>query len=681
MRAHLRRAKRSKAAAIVQALGRGYGARRRAEGLHQIDAREKRDERVAAMRAQNVLRALLARHAVARMRLRKQRLDELRDHAARRVVKFMRLALGQGMLARLRKALEKKRRLQNGAALIMERCTRGLFGRQRARRRKKFVAMINARATVIERHWRGSRVLHWRHLRMNFVARHVLDRQDFERARREAGVRGRFAAWQHELAKDSCSDSDGDAGGQLDDAWVERKERDGRTTWFHTGSGEVSTHDPRCDPVDAELIGCSVRVYWPLEDDWFEGTLARFHRRKRKYRLEYHDGDHEWLNLDENQDRLQLFDATGSWADFGVAVRPALLERLQKQTDAAELRRKARSLEEETRAWEVLPNDDEESVFDDESSSQRFKEETPPQRERWMNRLTGELRFLSDEAMWWVESRDDADNFCFEHGETGEVVYHDPRFAKDVDPPNVREWKAACLEKLRPAVYLTSHLIEKWDGNQDVVQGKKARSEVLKKILESTKTTVFALKAEVMKARDLWTPEDFEADAELSYAAYVLKRLNDLEQIAETEREKNREAKRKLLANSKRFRGVWCRSCRHKCMDQQATHCPTCGVRFDARGTIMVGDVGAASFEQASRASRTSKAGLDTVSEFETAGGSATVVTEMTSGGADGAGEGSDDDDESSSRMSFRYSMSDFNRSSVDGADFRSSVDSYETSG
>ena len=90
----------------------------------------------------------------------------------------------------------------------------------------------------------------------------------------------KFEAWQAELAKDSCSDSDGDAGGELGAEWVERRNLDGGLVWVHNETGEIVTVDPRTDPVDAELIGCSVRVFWPLEEQWFEGVLARFHRRR-----------------------------------------------------------------------------------------------------------------------------------------------------------------------------------------------------------------------------------------------------------------------------------------------------------------------------------------------------------------------------------------------------------------
>ena len=96
---------------------------------------------------------------------------------------------------------------------------------------------------------------------MNHIARHVYARRDFEQAQRALNRQKKFEAWQAELAKESCSDSDGDAGGELGAEWVERRNLDGGLVWVHNETGEIVTVDPRTDPVDAELIGCSVRVF------------------------------------------------------------------------------------------------------------------------------------------------------------------------------------------------------------------------------------------------------------------------------------------------------------------------------------------------------------------------------------------------------------------------------------
>ena len=196
----------------------------------------------------------------------------------------------------------------------------------------------------------------------------------------------------------------------------------------------------------------------------------------------------------------------------------------------------------------------------------------------------------------------------FEHGETGERVYHDPRFAKDTDVPNVRRWKLECLNALRPAVYLGAGLVEAWDTAAEGARGKKARQETLKRVLKNAKTFVRDLSSEVLRAKELWAEDDFAADAELVYAAHTLHRLNELKVVAEAEQERGLEAKRKLIREAKRFQGVWCRACRHKCMDQQATHCPTCGVRFTSKGVIAVGDIGSENFREQTRESRASLA-------------------------------------------------------------------------
>ena len=44
------------------------------------------------------------------------------------------------------------------------------------------------------------------------------------------------------------------------------------------------------------LIGTKVRIYWPMEDEWFEGEITDYHLKKAN-RVLYDDGEHEWINL------------------------------------------------------------------------------------------------------------------------------------------------------------------------------------------------------------------------------------------------------------------------------------------------------------------------------------------------------------------------------------------------
>ena len=113
-------------------------------------------------------------------------------------------------------------------------------------------------------------------------------RRDFEQAQRALNRQKKFEAWQAELAKDSCSDSDGDAGGELGAEWVERRNLDGGLVWVHNETGEIVTVDPRTDPVDAELIGCSVRVFWPFEEQWVRRCTGAVPSKKKEIQGRVH---------------------------------------------------------------------------------------------------------------------------------------------------------------------------------------------------------------------------------------------------------------------------------------------------------------------------------------------------------------------------------------------------------
>jgi hypothetical protein len=56
------------------------------------------------------------------------------------------------------------------------------------------------------------------------------------------------------------------------------------------------------------------------QDCWYLGTVARYHRRKRRHRVEYDDGDHEWVNLLDECDRVQVQTEDGLWNMVSAAA-------------------------------------------------------------------------------------------------------------------------------------------------------------------------------------------------------------------------------------------------------------------------------------------------------------------------------------------------------------------------
>lgn len=56
------------------------------------------------------------------------------------------------------------------------------------------------------------------------------------------------------------------------------------------------------------------------QDCWYCGSVTRYHRRKDRHRVEYDDGDHEWINLGNECDRVQVQQEDGLWTMVSVTM-------------------------------------------------------------------------------------------------------------------------------------------------------------------------------------------------------------------------------------------------------------------------------------------------------------------------------------------------------------------------
>ena len=45
------------------------------------------------------------------------------------------------------------------------------------------------------------------------------------------------------------------------------------------------------------MIGKKVRVFWPLDEQWYVGTVRQFDHDSGEHLLEYPDGDTEWVRI------------------------------------------------------------------------------------------------------------------------------------------------------------------------------------------------------------------------------------------------------------------------------------------------------------------------------------------------------------------------------------------------
>eukprot|EP01018_Ginkgo_biloba_P015758 Gb_28286 [translate_table: standard] len=68
------------------------------------------------------------------------------------------------------------------------------------------------------------------------------------------------------------------------------------------------------------ILGRRIKVFWPLDDDWYFGTVESFDRNRKRHHVVYDDGDKEWLELGKEKFKIQLFPGD-VFGKSGSAVR------------------------------------------------------------------------------------------------------------------------------------------------------------------------------------------------------------------------------------------------------------------------------------------------------------------------------------------------------------------------
>ena len=146
--------------------------------------------------------------------------------------------------------LERLLRVRNRKALVCQRAYRGHVGRERARERGHEVRRVAKAVTHVQRHFRGSRVLAWRDVRLNKAAAFVYEREAIEFAARAADVAAHDALRKEGAGKDSASEEDEE---DVDDLWVPQWDApSGRPCWCDGA---------RCVPITCAYDGGGARPH------------------------------------------------------------------------------------------------------------------------------------------------------------------------------------------------------------------------------------------------------------------------------------------------------------------------------------------------------------------------------------------------------------------------------------
>lgn len=78
------------------------------------------------------------------------------------------------------------------------------------------------------------------------------------------------------------------------------------------------------------MLNKRVKVYWVAQDVWYNGWISDYHKLKRRHRVEYDDGDHEWLSLTRDYERVQVMLDDGSYVMYNIYQPPEVLQEWRK---------------------------------------------------------------------------------------------------------------------------------------------------------------------------------------------------------------------------------------------------------------------------------------------------------------------------------------------------------------
>lgn len=291
-------------------------ARSRFDVVMQV-ARMRHQELVAsAIKIQHLFRTRAARHTTWQlkeaMRIQREQHHQLIAHTIKAQQHWRGHCTRKRLVEAKRSMLAKEERKRKAATAINA-GVRGYFGRRYAGQVRSEYNRRNKAVFCIQKNWRMSKlkaedVLYLDKMVASMKAQIAFENDEAERQREEILL-------QHRRAAECDSASDDEA----DDDWKEYYDDDGQTFWYSASLERRSNERPNENAHEKALVGMKCKIEWPLEAKWYPGTISRFNAKRGKHRIDYEDGDHEWMILSEEFDRIQLFSGS-CWCMYSTYI-------------------------------------------------------------------------------------------------------------------------------------------------------------------------------------------------------------------------------------------------------------------------------------------------------------------------------------------------------------------------
>jgi hypothetical protein len=382
-----------------------------------------------------------------------------------------------------------------------------------------------------------------------------------------AASRLRYKQFVEKNRRDSASDSE-EKDDVYDQIWVEKFDAKKKKPYWYCEADNIVTYDePKVgDAHEKAIIGQRVRVYWIVQLQWYEGYVSEFHRRKRRHRIEYDDGDHEWVDFNQEHERVQVQLEDGSWVmylTFQTEDQKSEWAKLDKLKENERLKKQSWD---DVLCWKM--------VLDDRHGLDG--------RIMYISTKTGEMRAGAPFSENWVIQDDGIGFPCFFNLTNGETLHEDPRFIEDTDE-DINAQREYVLAEATYAMYFCKEFYERYA--EAVESGDKRTQHMMcLRVLNSSKPKHMA--SFLIRATGLYKRQSVmdragmneDVHQQLEYMKWLSARMDEMANFALSLRSE-REAKKKetvewINANSGKV--LICSKCKRR-TQRHLDFCPKCG--------------------------------------------------------------------------------------------------------
>ena len=222
------------------------------------------------------------------------------------------------------------------------------------------------------------------------------------------------------------------------------------------------------------------------------------------YIIDYDDGDHEWINIDKEKDRVQIQVEDSSWVMYNLYRPAGLVEDWLKRDQIVEIINYKEDAWKDALQWKV--------ITDDKTGKHIY-----------LSTETSELRGASEDAELW-QIVDDGNGFpTFYNIHTGDINHEDPRFDENTHA-NIIKQKDFLMHEIRYNLYFCKDYWDQYNIAIKLDDPKRIRT-LIKSIYNSNKPKILA--ALLVKAKLLLNPVsivdqplDHDIKAELEYITW-----------------------------------------------------------------------------------------------------------------------------------------------------------------